>query len=284
MSRIPRPLTATLALAIVCLPATFIAACSLTTAASGAGSTTVAIPTFSPAPFQAPPVHTAPGPVTGGAAIKPHLNTIPAFTTQDMADYARGHLPGGGSESGLTIARSVFLPSQDVGALLGTSTSQPEGVLVGLLVAQGAFPLPGGVPDSLQTYPFAFEVFDAKTGNLLMQGGLTGPVPDQAPTPTPGPTATATPAPAPKLSVSADSSAFCLNGQYPTITVVNSGGGTLTWSAKPSYSGMTVTPSSGTLSATEAQVVTVSGSAPPPTESVSFTSNGGNATITFNCK
>jgi hypothetical protein len=273
-----------LALAGVYLLAALLGACTPTGPAGGQGGTTSAIPHFTPQPFHTPDLSKTPGPIVGAGAIKPHLTGVPAFTTQDMADFAKGHLPGSSSGSGLTIARNEFLPSQDAGALLGISTDRPDGVLVGLLVAQGAFPLPGGVPDSLQTYQYAFEVFDSKTGNLLMEGGRNQPVPNQPPTPTPTQQPTQAPNP-PKLSVTAaSSSAFCLNTTYPTITVKNIGGGTLIWSGSgPSSPPVTLSPSSGSLAAGGSTVVHVSGSHPGPTVTITFTSNGGNATVTFTC-
>jgi hypothetical protein len=261
------------------------AACAPTGPIGGQGGTTTpAIPVFTPLPFQTPDISKTPKSIGGAVAIRPHLNGVPAFTTQDMADYAKGHLPGGGGAAGSSfdIVHNEFLPSQDVGALLGVSTSRPNGILIGLLVAQGAFPLPGGVPDSLQTYPYAFEVFDAKTGNLLLYGGLNQPVPNQPPTPAPTTQPTQAPNP-PKLSVTASSSsAFCLNGQYPTITIKNTGGGTLTWSGS-GPSPVTLSPSSGSLAPGSSTVVNVSGSHPGPTVTITITSNGGNATVTFNC-
>jgi len=313
MCRIPRALTIGAALAVVSLLVALTAACALPGSSSGQGSTTVVIPTFSLPPFQAPPVHTTPGPLVGAAAIKPHLSGVPAFTTQDMADYAKGHLPGGGGTGrpSFTIVRNEFLPSQDISGLLvgllqpsvevsarlgGAATLRSDGSLLGFLEAQGTFAFASGVPDSGQTYPYAFEVFDGKSGNLLIYGGLKQPVPNQPPmsTPTPQPTPQSTPqstpqptqAPnPPKLSVTASSSsAFCLNNTYPTITVKNTGGGTLTWSGSgPSSPPVTLSPSSGSLAAGGSTVVHVSGSHPGPTVTITFTSNGGNATVTFTC-
>ncbi len=108
------------------------------------------------------------------------------------------------------------------------------------------------------------------------------------PTPTaPPPTATAAPAAA-KISVTpASADAFCLNGTYPTITVKNVGGGTLNWGAQASDQAVSVNPNQGSLAAGASKSLTISGSHPAPpgsTLSINFTSNGGNASVTFTCR
>jgi hypothetical protein len=108
------------------------------------------------------------------------------------------------------------------------------------------------------------------------------------------PTATATTAPQPtntplppppQLNVSpAQTPVYCLNGQYPDITVTNTGGQQLNWSATgPTNPDVTLNPASGSLPPGQSQTVKVSGSRPPPTVSIQFTSNGGNATVTYTC-
>jgi hypothetical protein len=113
------------------------------------------------------------------------------------------------------------------------------------------------------------------------------PLPPTATPTAPPPTATAAPAAA-KISVTPTSAdAFCANGQYPPIAVKNIGGGTLNWSAQAGDQAVTVSPNQGSLAAGASKSLTISGSHPAPPGStliISFTSNGGNATVTFTCK
>jgi len=83
----------------------------------------------------------------------------------------------------------------------------------------------------------------------------------------------------------AQASAFCLNNQYPSITVKNTGGQTLHWTAAGPSSPAVVTPSpaSGSLAPGKTQTVSVSGSSPGPTVAIHFGGNGGTATVTFTC-
>jgi hypothetical protein len=100
----------------------------------------------------------------------------------------------------------------------------------------------------------------------------------------PPPTATAAPAAA-KISVTPSSAdAYCLNGQYPPVTVKNIGAGTLNWRAQASDQAVTLNPGQGNLTAGASKTITISGSHPGSSLSVTFTSNGGNATVTFTCK
>jgi hypothetical protein len=121
---------------------------------------------------------------------------------------------------------------------------------------------------------------------------IAAPHPDVTPSPTvapatatlPPPTATSGPAPA-KLSVSPTApDAFCLNGQYPPITIQNTGGQTLNWSAQASDQAVTLSANHGSLAAGASASVQASGSHPGPSLSVSFASNGGSASVVFTCK
>ncbi len=114
------------------------------------------------------------------------------------------------------------------------------------------------------------------------------PVPMIPATPTPAhaPTATAQPIGKPQLTINpTQATGFCLNGQYPSVTVENTGNATLQWQVSPSVP-ITVSPSQGTLASGDTQVVQVSGSPPQPVATVvlTFTSNGGNGTMTYTCK
>jgi hypothetical protein len=129
----------------------------------------------------------------GAPGIKPHLGGVPAFTTDDMAAFLKSHpLPqnfGGGDQP--TIVTTVFLAGGDLRALLGTAAGRPDAVPVGYVLLKGRFVFLGAGPTSPPpSFPYAYALFDARTGNLLMYGGLTQ-LPVAKPTPT-GPTATAT--------------------------------------------------------------------------------------------
>jgi hypothetical protein len=71
-----------------------------------------------------------------------------------------------------SVVRVAFLTSAQVSALLGgESTGVPDDTLLCYVELQGnfTFPSPQG---TTQTFTKGVEVFDAQTGNLLMDGGL----------------------------------------------------------------------------------------------------------------
>ncbi len=114
------------------------------------------------------------------------------------------------------------------------------------------------------------------------------PTPKPAPTATPRPAPTATPKPAGKALLKitpTQATGFCLNGQYPPVTVSNAGNAPLQWSVSPSVA-ITVAPSQGSLAPGGSQAVQASGSPPQPVATVvlTFASNGGSGTVTFTCK
>ena len=224
------------ALALLSLTLVLAVGCSLspTTGGTTGSGTGGARSTITPPPTPPGGTQLTPGPaqpITGSPAITPHLSGVPAFTTDDMANYVKGHgLPtnfGGGSP---TIAQNTFLSSDAVGQALNMPggpaglrsdlsglSSQPhrlsaasnqaqsaaakpsDAKLVGLVVLKGNFVWPGATNGSTPpTSPYAYEIFDAKTGNLLLYGGLTQPPntqPNATPTPTSPPTGGPTPTP-----------------------------------------------------------------------------------------
>jgi hypothetical protein len=206
-----------------------------------------------------------------------------------MAQYVTGH-PLPGSTGTPTITRNVFLPSRDVAARTGAATGRAAATLVGCVELQGSFAFPNLLGGAPFTYSAAFEVFDAQTGNLLVYGGLR-PTPTPTPTPTTPiltstATATATPAP-PQLSVSppgtTDVNCGALPIPYPTVTVKNLGGRTLTWQVTATKAQVMVSPASGSLTAGQSQTLTVSQTSGSGGTDLNFTSNGGSAKITFEC-
>lgn len=232
-------------------------------------------------------------PVAGSAAITPHLHAVPAYTTDDMVTYVKSHpLPGNlASGSAPTILQAAFLPGATVTQLLGTPIGRSDATLVGYVELQGSFAFVGAVPATSPVYPYAFALFDAQSGNLLMFGGLERPIPTATPTATPtpinpSPTPTATQAP-PHLSVSpagtTDVTCATLPISYPTVTVKNTGGGTLQWQVTATNANVTVSPASGSLGAGQPQTLAVSQTSGSGGTDLHFTSNGGSATISFEC-
>jgi hypothetical protein len=211
-----------------------------------------------------------------------------------MAQYLLSHPLPGTQGSSPTITRNEFLASEIVSQLLqGLPTNRPDGTLLGYAELKGSFAFWGPAPGAPLKYPYAFAIFDAQTGNLLMYGGLNGPTPTSTPTPTPTvssnptPTATRTPAPAPQLSVSPTGTIYVTCGSlplsYPTVTVRNSGGGTLTWQASATNAQVTLSPASGSLGAGQSQTMTVSQTSGSAGTDIHVSSNGGGATVSFIC-
>ncbi len=107
---------------------------------------------------------------------------------------------------------------------------------------------------------------------------VTGSPPPPTPTPRPGGSA--------KLSVSPmQTTGYCLNGQYPSLSVANIGTASLQWSASGPQE-VTITPPSGTLAPNQQpQAVTLSGLYPGhATLIINFASNGGNQSVTITCQ
>jgi BACON domain-containing protein len=97
---------------------------------------------------------------------------------------------------------------------------------------------------------------------------------------------TVPPAPA-QLSVSPGGpvSVSCNQSPVATVTVRNSGGGSLNWAASASAgANVTATPSSGTLNGGQEQTVTFEGKPTQSAFSITFTSNGGSRTVQVTCK
>lgn len=110
------------------------------------------------------------------------------------------------------------------------------------------------------------------------------PSPTALPTVTPTATIAPTPIPA-QLSVSPlEETGKCLLGRYGDLTLKNSGGSDLTWSATTSDASIKLDPASGTLAAGATQTVTVKGiDIGKSSFTVTFTGNGGDATVTVTC-
>jgi hypothetical protein len=98
----------------------------------------------------------------------------------------------------------------------------------------------------------------------------------------------------PVLSVNAPTNtpAACPDGPFPPFTIVNTGGGTLQWSAalvgKPTIVPVTISPSSGTLDPAQSQTVVIMPPGPSATGSyqavsITISSNGGEGSVSYPC-
>ncbi len=220
------------ALALLSLTLLLAVGCSLTPASGGTTGSGSARPNITPPPVPSPITQLPSGPAqpaVGAPAVTPHLDGVPAFTTDDMAAYVKNHgLPTNfGAGGAPTIVQNAFVSSDAVGQMLnlpggvvGLSASQShrlsaaasqaqsapakpaDAKLIGLVVQQGHFMWPPATPSSPPpTSPYAYEIFDAKTGNLLIYGGLAQPPaggPTATPTPTSPPTGAPTATPTPR--------------------------------------------------------------------------------------
>ncbi len=115
----------------------------------------------------------------GVKAITPTSDGIPAFTKEDVIKYVKTHnIPFNATPlSDITDVQVSFITSKEVNDLLNRqNTHIPDNYLLCFVTLTGKFIFPG--PPTVDgktlsaTYQRAFEVFDAKTGNLLMGGGL----------------------------------------------------------------------------------------------------------------
>lgn len=120
-------------------------------------------------------------PSLGLPAISPRVGAFSAsqaaFTHDDVIHYVSTHpIPQTRVVSGsLTVNSVSFLMSQQVSDLLkGESTGVADNTLLCLVEFQGNVAFLNGPPGTTQPLSFShvYEVFDAHTGNLLMQGGL----------------------------------------------------------------------------------------------------------------
>jgi hypothetical protein len=115
----------------------------------------------------------------GVKAITPTSNDVPAFTKDDVIKYVKTHnIPFNVAPlSDITDVQVSFITSKEVNARLNRqNTHIPDNYLLCFVTLTGKFIFPGPPTvdgkTSSATYQRAFEVFDAKTGNLLMGGGL----------------------------------------------------------------------------------------------------------------
>jgi hypothetical protein len=112
----------------------------------------------------------APPPQPGTPAIQPHLQGIPSFTADDVRQYLQVNgIPT--ADGPFTIVKTVFISNQEMcQRTRGQSTGLEPDALVCFVELQGTFSRlsHGMVP--LPPSPYAYEGFDAQTGNLLLFG------------------------------------------------------------------------------------------------------------------
>jgi hypothetical protein len=111
---------------------------------------------------------------TGQTAIRPRLSAVPSFSAEDARAYAETAGMPRGAVRNVRVTQVAFLSSAQVSRRLGgISTGLPEEAPLCYVEMQGEFtfsdPLGG-----LLRFERGFEVFDARTGNLLVAGGLPG--------------------------------------------------------------------------------------------------------------
>jgi hypothetical protein len=155
-------------------------------AASQSAGLPVTAPTLPPLP-SAPPTYPAqtPQPVQGLPAIAPtRPGQIPAFETEAVQAWVTRHpMPGAAPTTTAPTVVQVdcsLNAAQASKVLDGQSVNVPDGTPVCLVTLRGSFtfddvPPPHGAKVTPPTYTEGFEVFDAMTGNLLMDGGLAAP-------------------------------------------------------------------------------------------------------------
>lgn len=111
----------------------------------------------------------------GAPAIQPHLDTIPAFTEDDVRAYFATHSFMNiriSCEGSSVVKKVLFMTSTETSALLqGAYVSSLPDKQVCYVELSGDFLFVGGPPPSTVTrLDTVHAVFDAETGNLLMQG------------------------------------------------------------------------------------------------------------------
>ncbi len=157
---------------------------------------------------------------------------------------------------------------------------------IGLLSSAGNSPLSANRAPSATHTPVLKQTPSARATNTPRSNPTLTP----SPSPSPSPTSTSTPA-APQLVVTPSSLTFSVSLaqcplQHPTqsLSLQNSGGGTLNWQASvqnPAY--LSITPTSGSVNAGASATMTVSLICPATpintTDQIQITSNGGTVDV-----
>jgi hypothetical protein len=120
-------------------------------------------------------------PPPGAPAIRVTPSTTPTCQ-QVRGFYTTHHVWRNVSQEGGKVASIEFLKAADAEMRLHASTGLPASAVVIFVTLNGTFVF-SGPAKATKTYPYAFELFDAATGNLVLTGGLPKPF-----TPLPGTT------------------------------------------------------------------------------------------------
>lgn len=122
------------------------------------------------------PIGRLPSQIVGVPDIRPNRPADdPSFTTSDVVSYVATRPLAQTTSSSILGPSAVtvqFLTSQVVSSrLAGEPTGLPSNTLLCFVEVHGTFVFlgPSGLTPSFHT---GYEVFDARTGNLLMWGGL----------------------------------------------------------------------------------------------------------------
>jgi hypothetical protein len=110
-------------------------------------------------------------PASGRAAI-PAPATNAQITDEQVRSYVTSHRLPHADAANVSIVSTNLLSHQQVRTLLHSANlGLPDNEQLWLVVMSGTFAF-SGPPGANPTFPFAVEVFDAHTGNLLQAGGV----------------------------------------------------------------------------------------------------------------
>jgi len=108
-----------------------------------------------------------PGITPRAAAAPPDM---PTYREEDVCAFARTHPLRG---MGITIVSIRRTTVGEVDRAYGTRLTPPEATLVYTVEMQGVFTFSDGpAPGRLGTFPTGIAVFDARTGEILLEGGI----------------------------------------------------------------------------------------------------------------
>jgi hypothetical protein len=183
--------------------------------------------------------------------------------------------PGGRSTSSSTQGAGNCFGITIVGML---GVALVLALIAGTLVAVHTF---GSSPPTGENRVIASASQSPKVSTATAHPAQPSPTALQTTTPT----AMSSPTPIPaQLSVSPlQETGTCLVGRYDDLTLQNTGGSDLTWSATTRAASVNINPSSGTLAAGATQTITLHGGHIGKSFTVTFGGNGGNATVTITC-
>jgi hypothetical protein len=268
------------------------------------GVTIPATPNVTPIPVGTVPVTGtgSPQPAPGLPGVTPSSpGSIPAFTPTELDQFVLnnpipGNMGGSNGNGNGTITQTEFLTGKQISDLLGGEpTEMPDDAPLAYVELSGDFTFPGVANNPNLHFKFAFEVFDAATGALIMEGGLDQPTTTQPtatpsqPTPTPQSTQpTATPAPVVQFNVTPLSGKQQCPKLVPFNLKLDNTGSTIAVGYSVSITDIapntaqywaTASPTSGTVGAGSSATVTVT-----PTEELCRASNLPQSGETFHVK